>query len=969
VLTASLCGPAIEKKHPRMYNCSVRHMDSIRAFAEVFFLLLCGSGVTIGLKQKYINRLPSLVSKSDKNGIVINYVVEDTIEGWADSVEALLMCYFKNTATTGRKIMFDYSRIRPKGAPLKTGGGLAPGHRGLQLAHKRIKATLDHMIETINQTTIKSINVYDIIMHCSDAVLSGGIRRAATMAIFSKDDNDMLNAKGVFKIDHKSKFSYNKKNTHIVGIVEVDGIDYKVEFKKNSIVDNHWYKHLLKKKEIYWSYIYPWRARSNNSVLLMKDELGRDEFKKIFQKVRLSGEPGFIFAFHEDQLFNPCQPGFAPILDNSSNAGPTIKTFDDIDVGSTIWSKEGWSEVTKKWCTGLKNVYEYRTSSGVFYGTSKHEIVSHGEKVQVGKADSIDALTASYQHTNDKGNNTRTKDIMDGLVVGDGSKHSESKNKVLLYIGENDSDYFKSEIKDLIFGQHPAAYAKKGYVIGTTITEDELPKIHKRVIPDRYIYGSITKKLSFLRGLFSANGSICGNRITLKATSFELISQVQMMLSSVGIASYYTTNKASDVKWKNGVYTSKESYDLNISTDRLKFFRSIGFIQEYKTNKLEKVIRSIKTIKGKTTFDIISTKFLGKMKVYDITVDNNSHTYWTGGVDVSNCGEVGFIPQTEDGVCGVQFCNLTSINGAQCDTFEKFLEAAEAATIIGTLQAAYTDFPYLSAAAKQLTEEEALLGVSVTGWFDNPSVLLNARNQFLAAELVKKINEEWANIIGINVAARTTLTKPEGTNSIVVKAASGAHGHHAKPRYFRRMQMNKVDPVYKHFKKFNSHMTEESIWSANNTDDIITWPITVPDDVISKDDMSAIEHLNTVKQIQENWVVTGTNNNVNKKNITHNVSVTIDVRDEEWDEVEEYLYTNRHSFAAVSLLSKHGDREYEQSPLQKVIEEDRALWNKLVSDYTKIDWTEFKEKEDNTKVTDAAACAGGACETDYETKI
>src|SRR5690606_26444283 len=115
----------------RMFNCSVRHIDSIRAFSESFYLLLCGCGVGFGITDRYLNRLPNLVSAEDKTGIVMTYVVEDSIEGWADSVEALLNCYFTNTAYSGRKIVFDYSRIRPAGSILKTGGGKAPGHEGL----------------------------------------------------------------------------------------------------------------------------------------------------------------------------------------------------------------------------------------------------------------------------------------------------------------------------------------------------------------------------------------------------------------------------------------------------------------------------------------------------------------------------------------------------------------------------------------------------------------------------------------------------------------------------------------------------------------------------------------------------------------------------------------------------------------------------------------------------------------------
>jgi ribonucleoside-diphosphate reductase alpha chain len=193
-------GNAIFAHNARIFNCSSGHITSIRSFSEFFYLLLCGTGVTGGFSKKAISLLPKLVDDTTKTGTVITYVVEDTIEGWADSVEALMLCYFKNTAYSGRKIVFDYSRIRSKGTPLKTGGGKAPGHKGLKQAHTKIKEVLDYIIEVNGQTELKPINAYDILMHCADAVLSGGIRRAATMAIFDFEDLEMLRSKTNFNV-------------------------------------------------------------------------------------------------------------------------------------------------------------------------------------------------------------------------------------------------------------------------------------------------------------------------------------------------------------------------------------------------------------------------------------------------------------------------------------------------------------------------------------------------------------------------------------------------------------------------------------------------------------------------------------------------------------------------------------------------------------------------------------------------
>lgn len=332
-------GKPIETQNTRMFNCSVRHVDSIRSFSEIFFLLMCGTGVGFGLNSKFLARLPDLVDKSDRTGTVITYVVEDSIEGWADSVEALLSCYFKNNAYTGRKIVFDYSRIRPKGAPIKTGGGKAPGHEGLKQSLKRIKEILDYIIEEKEQTRMTSINAYDIIMHEADAVLSGGVRRSATIALFSQDDEVMLNAKTNFKVLRKIGFeSYKNKKDEVMwdGRVVVDPAYGGRDGKKYDVtLNNYEYTEMLcKQSVINWSHIEPQRARSNNSVLLLRDKVTPQFFNDVIHKIQQYGEPGFVFADDDKFLVNPC-------LDENSiittDHGPlTIKELKENQLYKTV---------------------------------------------------------------------------------------------------------------------------------------------------------------------------------------------------------------------------------------------------------------------------------------------------------------------------------------------------------------------------------------------------------------------------------------------------------------------------------------------------------------------------------------------------------------------------------------------------------------------------------------------------------
>jgi ribonucleoside-diphosphate reductase alpha chain len=194
-----------------------------------------------------------------------------------------------------------------------------------------------------------------------------------------------------------------------------------------------------------------------------------------------------------------------------------------------------------------------------------------------------------------------------------------------------------------------------------------------------------------------------------------------------------------------------------------------------------------------------------------------------------------------------------------------------------------------------------------------------------------------------------------------LESASGAHPHHAR-RYFRRIQCNKLDSVYQYMKKHNPHLCEESVWSANNKDDVITFPIEVSSQSIIKNDLSAIKHLNYIKFIQENWVNVGSHIDTNKKKITHNVSCTILVKDDEWKDAIKYIYDNRTRFSAIALLPYVGDKLYKQSPMEAITtNEDEIKWLDIVSKYKPVDYKKLDEIDDNTELIQASACGGGRC--------
>ena len=292
-----------------------------------------------------------------------------------------------------------------------------------------------------------------------------------------------------------------------------------------------------------------------------------------------------------------------------------------------------------------------------------------------------------------------------------------------------------------------------------------------------------------------------------------------------------------------------------------------------------------------------------------VFVESTEHT-------TNPCVEIGMYPQINK-KSGWQGCNLTEINGGKCNTEEDFYKACRAASILGTLQAGYTDFKFLTDTSKLIFDREALLGVSITGWMNNPDILFDEKILQKGAEIVKEVNREVAKIIKINPAARTTCVKPSGNASVLLQTASGIHAEHSN-MYIRNVQMNKESEITQAIMKTNPYMVEDSVWSAGGTDVVVSFPILPKKGSMYKDDLLGIKHLELVKKAQQYWVEAGTNEDLcADTGVRHNVSNTIIVDD--WNEVEKYVFENRYSFAGISFLPMTGDKDYNQAPNTAVI--------------------------------------------------
>lgn len=282
------------------------------------------------------------------------------------------------------------------------------------------------------------------------------------------------------------------------------------------------------------------------------------------------------------------------------------------------------------------------------------------------------------------------------------------------------------------------------------------------------------------------------------------------------------------------------------------------------------------------------------------------------------CVEIGFIPRNpRTGNSCWSFCNLNEIIGSKCTTPERFYEACKNAAIIGTFQASYTDFSFLGQDTEELVRWESLLGVSITGIMNNPAVLVNPEVLQRGADIVKQVNKNIAELIGINPAARTTCVKPSGNASVLAKTASGCHPAHAH-KYFRTVQLNKDTPMAKFLAEFYPELLEEGVWSPTNSDYACFIPMEEEPETIVKSQIDEIQFLESVQTIYKYWVLPGTNKHLGYSDtITHNVSNTVSVKN--WDKTFDYIFENKESFCGLSFLSDSGDKVYKQAPFVEVL--------------------------------------------------
>jgi hypothetical protein len=857
-------GEQLLKHQMRLYNCTSTYADRVEYFGELFYVLLCGAGAGVSVQKHHIARLPGIKARKGQAKV---HSIEDSIEGWATAADVLMSSFFENGGVypeyQGRKVYFDTTKIRPKGAMI-SGGFKAPGPEPLRKALDKIERLLQEAVEA-GQTVLRPIQVYDISMHLADAVLAGGVRRSATIFLFSFDDEEMMTAK-----------------------------------------TGNWYQE------------NPQRARSNNSAILVRSEVTREQFAKLMESTRQFGEPGFLFVESTEHATNPCvEIGMLPQYEgvtgwqgcveyNTKLLTKTgiVKIGEASDQGQEveIWNGENWSKVRPIQTGKNRKLYRVQLNDGsVLEATENHKFLIktkpwEKEFNEVELKDLIKILpTAKYGVKIPRANvvwngtgvsNSHAYDL--GYILGDATCRDKRRPFAEIYEKE-------FEVMNFLNGFSGKIYENKN---GVKFTRFYWPEVdinfchnlkYKEGLPNEIFSWNRESLKEFIAGWLDSDGSVSDYGFRIYSEESK-IRDLQLLLTKMGIKSSVCLCSPKGTKTAMGV-RSRDLYYISVVESKDLY----GKLKSVKSKTIRRNEQLIKTIEE------------------------------VPGLHNSYCFEEFELHQGLFGNFLTKQCNLTEINGAKAINKAEFFKAITAAVILGTLQAGYTNFKFLSETTRKIFEREALLGVSITGWMNNPQVLLDEEILKEGAELVKAVNEQVAKLIGINPAARTTCVKPAGNASVLLRTASGVHGEHS-PVYIRNVQMNKETEVAQLIKKTNPYMVEESVWSANNSDYIISFPVIAPSNSVWREDLYGIDLLEKVKLIQNTWVEYGTNKErCVDPTVRHNVSNTVSVREHEWDSVEEYVFENRHSFAGISFLSDSGDKDFNQAPNTEILDEVQII--------------------------------------------
>lgn len=873
-------GKALDRDHLCLYNCGYTPIDSVKAFSELLYILLCGTGVGYSIERQYIVKLPEIPVLKKSDDVI---VFADSKLGWAEGFHKFLKKLY-----SGKIPQYDLSKIRPKGAPLKTFGGRASGS---QVLENLLKFTVS-MFKTAQGRKLNSCECNDLCCFIASVVMVGGVRRSSCISLSNPSDDRMRHSK--------------------------DGQFWKT---------------------------HPYRSLANNSTAYTEKPSSDNFLSEFLSLIRSgSGERGIFnresceFIVQQNEYRknayewggNPCFTGDMQLLTVDG-----YKTLSDLVMlpSVNVVNAEGEVSEGRVWSNGVKPVFEV-----VFSGKRKNIKCTEDHVFKLNDGSSCGAkdlkgkrIMPYFSVRNIDKTSVDHRDFYAGFIFGDGCVNrlaSEKHKGMEVFIGKKDSDV--AEIVGLTYGDN---YNRESMDIalayGFTAS-----KTYDRELPEEL---EITD--DFLCGLFSANGTVTESacRVSLKTTSKKLALQITKEMSKRDIKTYITTNKKHFIEHSNGTYESKESYDVNIAEIESvkKYAETISFAQKYKQEKLERSLIAYGPF-------VTSVRFIGEEEVFDFS-EPLIHWGVIEGVIAHNCMERILRPRG--------LCNLSEVIVRPEDDKDTLCQKVRQATILGCVQACYTDFNFISREWKKNAEEERLIGVSLTGVRDHKILNKVSKEAKLWLTEMKQVcidtALEWSAALEINMPACQTCIKPSGSVSALTGTASGLHARFAQ-YYIRRVRVAAIDPIANFLIDKGVPYEPENGQSKENADTwVFEFPMKSPKSSVIQEEIGAIDQLEYWLMLQKHWC-------------TGKPSCTIHVEDDEWVEVAAWVYKHWNYMSGVAFLPKSAT-VYELMPFEEISESE---YKERLKDFPEVDFTGLTEYEETDRTTGAQelACSAGNCE-------
>jgi len=893
-------GPALKRENIAGYNCSYLEYDRPRAFAECLYILMCGTGVGFSVERQVIKKLPEVPNEFTKVDKTI--VIGDSKLGWSKGFDELIACLY-----AGEVPNIDYSLIRKAGERLKIFGGRASGPEPLrQLYDFTIKIFRDAKGRKLHST-----EVHEIACKTGDIVVVGGVRRSALISISNLSDLRMRDIKS-------GNWFTDKPHLQLAN----NSAGYTEKPDVGIFMDE-------------WAALY--RSKSGERGIF--NRYGAEE------KVQRLGRREHGYAWGT----NPCVTGDTMI--------PTRKGWFPISQleGKTceVWNGVRWSTVTP-YSTGLNETSEILFSDGTsikatdYHGWAIHGPGKTGEKKQHptpgrGRTHYRKVMTSQLK----PGMSLSKFDLFD-LMEGVEPDPKIDAYSQGFYSGDGNKNSTGSWV-------YEPKYAVIPRLVGTI--KEALPEYNRRdwkhgeMLPKNFVplNHSLDYRINWLAGLLDADGCCVQTKegsdsIQIFAVDREFLMDVKRLI--LGLGSHCQLSLAGEggfgfIGEDNGSRAFfKPTHRLTVSPYETQNILSKGL----KTNRLE-FKEPVFLSERRRYVTIVSVTPYSQEETFCYTEVENGLGMFEGIVG-PQCGEIILRDR--------ELCNLSEAIVRENDSVSSMLDKVRLASVLGTWQSTQTSFNFVEPEWQKNCEEERLLGVSLTGIYDNAMMRgdsgldkLSIKLQKLKSEAIKS-NRLEAKVIGIPASVAITTNKPSGTVSQLALCPSGIHQGHS-PFHIRGVSQDNKDPVTQFM--VDSGFAYEPHYSKPQDMTFFKFPTKLAAHTVTRDEVTAIQHMELVKCYNQNWS-------------EHAVSCTISIRESEWPAVGGWVYDNFDDLAGMSFLPHfEADSSYPQLPYTTCTE---AEYNEALDKQPKnIDWSkmaDYEKGEDTVAGTREFACVGNTCE-------